>query len=168
MGRRGGDSRDQELDERIHIVEAALRLQDATGSSHLQQLEMDPEAYGLDKATRPRIKKLRQRRNQALHGTRRHLLKDEAVDTKQAVETSTDAPTHDDPTTSNDTTSSHVSSNEAVAVPPSVYGGPFCVRCAIPYKGSRTRLCEGCSKLPRPLGSGKGNFNRGTSSVSDD
>ena len=104
---------------------------------------MDPEAYGLDKAIRPRIKKLRQRRNHALHGTRRHLqpsLKDEAVDIKEAVETntngtSTGASTHEDLKTSNDTTSSHASSNEAVAMEPSVYGGPFCVRCSTPTRG---------------------------------
>ena len=70
--------------------------------------------------------------------------------------------------TADDEEGNALSSNEAVAIKPNAYGGPFCVRCGIPYKGSRTRLCEGCSKRPRPLGSGKGIFNRGTSSVSDE
>ena len=38
------------------------------------------------------------------------------------------------------------------------YGGPFCTRCCTPFKGSRMRLCEGCSKRPYMLGSGKGNL----------
>ena len=35
------------LHNRLATVEAALRLQDATGASHLQQIEINPEAYGV-------------------------------------------------------------------------------------------------------------------------
>ena len=56
------------LHNRLATVEAALRLQDATGTSHLQQIEINPEAYGVAKSSRPHIKRLRLQRNRALHG----------------------------------------------------------------------------------------------------
>ena len=56
------------LQKRLATVEASLRLQDATGASHLQQLEIDPEAYGLATTSRSHIKRLRLQRNRALHG----------------------------------------------------------------------------------------------------
>ena len=46
------------------------RLQDATGASHLQQLEVSPLAYGVASSARPAIRRLRRQRNHALHGTR--------------------------------------------------------------------------------------------------
>ena len=49
-------------------IENTLRIQDATGATHLQQLEKNPEAYGVSKECRPHVKSLRLRRNQALHG----------------------------------------------------------------------------------------------------
>ena len=58
------------LQGRLATVEAALRLQDATGASHLQQIEINPEAYGVAKSDRPHIKRLRLQRNRALHGAK--------------------------------------------------------------------------------------------------
>ena len=43
------------LHNRLATVAAALRLQDATGASHLQQIEINPEAYGVAKSSRPHI-----------------------------------------------------------------------------------------------------------------
>ena len=53
--------------ERLTAVEAALRLQLAAGTSHLQEIEMAPGAFGLSAAARPAIKAIRKRRNAALH-----------------------------------------------------------------------------------------------------
>ena len=50
------------------IVEEAIRLQVSTGATHLQQLEMAPEAFGLTAAVREPVRRLRRRRNGALHG----------------------------------------------------------------------------------------------------
>ena len=52
------------------MVETALRLQDATGASHLQQLELNPLAYGVASSARPAIRRLRRQRNRALHCNR--------------------------------------------------------------------------------------------------
>ena len=54
--------------QRLAIVEEAIRLQVATGATHLQQLEMTPEAFGLTAAVREPVRRLRRRRNGALHG----------------------------------------------------------------------------------------------------
>ena len=54
--------------QRVAIVEEAIRLQVATGATHLQQLEMASEAYGLIAAVREPVRRLRRRRNGALHG----------------------------------------------------------------------------------------------------
>ena len=54
--------------QRISVVEATLRVQDATGASHLQQIEQCPQAFGLESSVRPAIRRLRRKRNQALHG----------------------------------------------------------------------------------------------------
>ena len=56
------------VEERIAIIEKALIVQTTAGASHLQKIEKDPAAYGLDKSVRPQVRKLRLRRNQALHG----------------------------------------------------------------------------------------------------
>ena len=56
--------------DRLATIATTLRLQDATGTSHLQQLEMDPEAHGVAKSARPHIKSLRLQRNRALHGAK--------------------------------------------------------------------------------------------------
>ena len=56
-----------DLQERLSAVEAALRLQLAVGTSHLQEIEMAPRAFGLTAAARPAIRAIRQRRNAALH-----------------------------------------------------------------------------------------------------
>ena len=53
--------------ERLTAVEAALRLQLAAGTSHLQEIEMAPGAFGLSAGARPAIKAIRKRRNAALH-----------------------------------------------------------------------------------------------------
>ena len=53
--------------ERLTAVEAALRLQLAAGTSHLQEIEMAPGAFGLSASARPAIKAIRKRRNAALH-----------------------------------------------------------------------------------------------------
>ena len=60
---------DEHMDicERLTAVEAALRLQLAAGTSHLQEIEMAPGAFGLSAAARPAIKAIRKRRNAALH-----------------------------------------------------------------------------------------------------
>ena len=58
------------LHNRLATIEASLRLQDATGTSHLQQLEINPEAYGVAKSSRSHIKRLRLQRNRALHGAK--------------------------------------------------------------------------------------------------
>ena len=54
--------------ERLAIVEEAIRLQVSTGASHLQKIEMAPEAFGLPSAVRAPVRRLRRRRNEALHG----------------------------------------------------------------------------------------------------
>ena len=54
--------------DRLAIIEHTLRIQDITGATHLQQLEMNPEAFGMDRSSRPHVKRLRLRRNKALHG----------------------------------------------------------------------------------------------------
>ena len=65
----GLDNADVHMDicERLTAVEAALRLQLAAGTSHLQEIEMAPGAFGLSAAARPAIKAIRKRRNAALH-----------------------------------------------------------------------------------------------------
>ena len=50
------------------IVEEAIRLQVPTGASHLQQLEMAPEAFGFTVAVREPVRRLRRWRSGALHG----------------------------------------------------------------------------------------------------
>ena len=57
------------MHDRLATIATTLRLQDATGTSHLQQLEMNPEAYGVANSARPQVKSLRLQRNRALHGT---------------------------------------------------------------------------------------------------
>ena len=64
----------QTIDDRLAIIETTLRIQDATGTSHLQQLEMDPAAYGVAKSSHPHVKSLRLQRNRALHGEHRSSL----------------------------------------------------------------------------------------------
>ena len=54
--------------KRLAVVEEAIRPQVVTGATHLQQLEMAPEAYGLTAAVREPVRRLRRRRNGALHG----------------------------------------------------------------------------------------------------
>ena len=56
------------LNQRLSVVEATLRLQDATGVSHLQQFEARPQAFGLASSAQPAIRRLRRQRNKALHG----------------------------------------------------------------------------------------------------
>ena len=55
-------------DKRIDVVEATLHVQDATGASHLQQLEVNPLGYGIDASARQAVRRLRRQRNKALHG----------------------------------------------------------------------------------------------------
>ena len=55
------------LAERLQAVEAALKLQLATGTSHLQEVEIAPQAFGLHADARTAVKKIRKRRNAALH-----------------------------------------------------------------------------------------------------
>ena len=57
------------MHHRLATIATTLRIQDATGASHLQQLEMHPEAYGVANSVRPHVKSLRRQRNRALHGT---------------------------------------------------------------------------------------------------
>ena len=52
---------------RLAVIEAALRVQVATGVSHLQQLETAPAAHGLTAEARPAVRRLRRHRNRALH-----------------------------------------------------------------------------------------------------
>ena len=56
-----------DLRKRLTAVETALRLQLAAGTSHLQEIEMAPSAFGLSADARPAIKAIRKRRNAALH-----------------------------------------------------------------------------------------------------
>ena len=58
-----GDS----LAERLLVVEAALKLQLATGTSHLQAVEISPQSFGLNADSRTAVKQIRRRRNAALH-----------------------------------------------------------------------------------------------------
>ena len=55
------------LSQRLAVVEAALRVQDATGVSHIPQLEINPMSYGITPTARPALRRLRRRRNEALH-----------------------------------------------------------------------------------------------------
>ena len=64
--KRGGNS----LKHRLSVVEATLRVQAATGASHLQQIEASPQAFGVASSARPAIRRLRRQRNQAFHGNR--------------------------------------------------------------------------------------------------
>ena len=58
---------DSDITERMAIIEKAVRLQMTLGASHLQQVEMAPEAFGLTAASRPGLRSLRKQRNHALH-----------------------------------------------------------------------------------------------------
>ena len=51
-----------DLQERFAAVEAALKLQLAVGTSHLQAVEMAPQHFGLTAAERPAVKWIRRRR----------------------------------------------------------------------------------------------------------
>ena len=51
----------------MEVIEEALRLQTAVGASHLQQVELDPAAFGLPVAARTPVRRLRRKRNRALH-----------------------------------------------------------------------------------------------------
>ena len=42
-----------DMHHRLATIATTLRIQDATGTSHLQQLEMHPEAYGVANTVRP-------------------------------------------------------------------------------------------------------------------
>ena len=57
------------MHRRLATIATTLQIQDATGTSHLQQLEMHPEAHGVANTVRPQVKNLRRQRNRALHGT---------------------------------------------------------------------------------------------------
>ena len=57
-----------DIERRLSIVERAIRLQTALGASHLQQVELDPAAFGVPPAARTAVRKLRRERNKALHG----------------------------------------------------------------------------------------------------
>ena len=56
-----------DLTERLAAVDAALKLQLAVGTSHLQAVEMAPQAFGLTTAARPAIKTIRKRHDADLH-----------------------------------------------------------------------------------------------------
>ena len=56
-----------DVTQRLAVIEAALRVQVATGVSHLQQLETAPAAHGLPEEARPAVRRLRRQRNRALH-----------------------------------------------------------------------------------------------------
>ena len=53
----------------MEIVREAIRLQMTLGVTHLQQVEMAPESFGLSAAARGPLRKLRIRRNRALHSS---------------------------------------------------------------------------------------------------
>ena len=59
---------ESDIEHRLSIVERAIRLQMAVGASHLQQIEMDPAAFGVPSAARSSVQQLRRERNRALHG----------------------------------------------------------------------------------------------------
>ena len=77
------------LHNRLATIEASLRLQDATGTSHLQQLEINPEAYGVAKSSRSHIKRLRLQRNRALHGATKPAEKDIILSTPPSARPAT-------------------------------------------------------------------------------
>ena len=54
--------------QRMAVIESAIRVQITLGASHLQQVEMAPEAFGLTAASRAPLRRLRLNRNSALHG----------------------------------------------------------------------------------------------------
>ena len=56
-----------DVKNRLATVERAIRFQKATGATHLQQVEMDPAAFGVPPAARADVRKLRRERNMALH-----------------------------------------------------------------------------------------------------
>ena len=58
---------DEQVLQRLPVVEEAIRLQLRTGASHLQKIEMAPEAYGIPRSSRSTVRKLRVDRNKALH-----------------------------------------------------------------------------------------------------
>ena len=57
-----------DIENRLAIVERAIRVQMALGASHLQQVEMDPAAFGVPSDARTSVRRLRRERNRALHG----------------------------------------------------------------------------------------------------
>ena len=62
------DGLETDIEKRLSIVERAIRLQMALGASHLQQIEMDPAAFGVPSSARSSVRQLRRDRNKALHG----------------------------------------------------------------------------------------------------
>ena len=56
-----------DIQQRMEVIEEALRFQTAVGASHLQQVELDPAAFGLPVAARTPVRRLRRKRNRALH-----------------------------------------------------------------------------------------------------
>ena len=60
---------ESDIEHRLEIVEKAIRLQLTLGATHLQQVEMAPESFGLSAAARGPVRRLRRGRNRALHNS---------------------------------------------------------------------------------------------------
>ena len=60
---------ESDIEHRLEIVEKAIRLQLTLGATHLQQVEMAPESFGLSAAARGPVRTLRRGRNRALHSS---------------------------------------------------------------------------------------------------
>jgi len=75
LGSRGGthsqdlQELESDIEHRLQIVEKAIRLQMTLGATHLQQVEMAPESFGLSAAARGPLRRLRRSRNRALHSS---------------------------------------------------------------------------------------------------
>ena len=61
------DGPEPDIENRLSIVERAIRLQMALGATHLQQIEKDPAAFGVPTNARSSVRQLRRERNRALH-----------------------------------------------------------------------------------------------------
>ena len=67
IGSAGAGQHEDDIQKRLSVVEASLRVQHAVGASHLQQIEQAPSVFGLCSTTRPALRALRRQRNAALH-----------------------------------------------------------------------------------------------------
>ena len=129
---------ESDIEHRLSIVERAIRLQMALGATHLQQIEMDPAAFGVPSAARSSVRQLRRERNRALHG----------VDPIASGRSSTDESSNSLEKLTTDTVAKHSAEligmkqvDESKEADFAFWGGPFCGEC-----GAKVAACL-CSTI---------------------